>query len=160
MCSVISETFQVYSPKSFPGMSESTDITRLFSEQGVRIRIRKEARMANILPLKRQHDSQEQHEETRTKSILYRSNTFAHDQGPKRASIMSMQNLLTSDTQPSQPVDYRPVSPNSPYSQQSSSFQRTLPLPLPTITYSHMESKFTQSTSLLSNLSQNLGRHK
>ncbi|KAI7872058.1 velvet factor-domain-containing protein [Spinellus fusiger] len=44
LSSVMSETFQVYSPKAFPGMSESTFLTRSFSDQGVRVRIRKEAR--------------------------------------------------------------------------------------------------------------------
>ncbi|ORY99562.1 velvet factor-domain-containing protein [Absidia repens] len=48
-CSILSEVFQVYSPKSFPGMSESTFLTRSFSEQGVRIRIRKETR-SNLSP--------------------------------------------------------------------------------------------------------------
>ncbi|RUS22647.1 velvet factor-domain-containing protein, partial [Jimgerdemannia flammicorona] len=42
--SVYSEIFTVYSPKLFPGMSESTFLTRSFSDQGVRIRIRKENR--------------------------------------------------------------------------------------------------------------------
>ncbi|CDH57921.1 developmental regulator [Lichtheimia corymbifera JMRC:FSU:9682] len=41
LCSILSDTFQVYSPKTFPGMSESTDLTRWFSDQGVRVRIRR-----------------------------------------------------------------------------------------------------------------------
>ncbi|KAI8330171.1 velvet factor [Chlamydoabsidia padenii] len=44
--SVISDPFTVYSPKYFPGMSESSLLTRLFSDQGVRIRIRKDTRMS------------------------------------------------------------------------------------------------------------------
>ncbi|KAL0094767.1 hypothetical protein J3Q64DRAFT_1078602 [Phycomyces blakesleeanus] len=47
LSSVMSKTFQVYSPKAFPGMSESTFLTRSFSDQGVRVRIRKEARGAD-----------------------------------------------------------------------------------------------------------------
>lgn len=43
--SVISDVFTVYSPKAFPGMSESTFLSRSFSDQGVRIRIRKEHRI-------------------------------------------------------------------------------------------------------------------
>ncbi|SAM04166.1 hypothetical protein [Absidia glauca] len=42
--SVISDPFTVYSPKYFPGMSESSLLTRSFSDQGVRIRIRKDTR--------------------------------------------------------------------------------------------------------------------
>ncbi|KAI9487581.1 MAG: velvet factor-domain-containing protein [Benjaminiella poitrasii] len=47
LSAVISDIFQVYSPKSFPGMSESTFLTRSFSDQGVRIRIRKEPRISS-----------------------------------------------------------------------------------------------------------------
>ncbi|KAJ2081395.1 hypothetical protein H4R24_002381 [Coemansia sp. RSA 988] len=41
--SVTSENFFVYSPKRFPGMMESTQLSKLFAEQGLRIRIRTEA---------------------------------------------------------------------------------------------------------------------
>ncbi|ORZ20199.1 velvet factor-domain-containing protein [Absidia repens] len=44
LVSVISNPFTVYSPKYFPGMSESSLLTRSFSDQGVRIRIRKDTR--------------------------------------------------------------------------------------------------------------------
>ncbi|KAI8987540.1 velvet factor-domain-containing protein [Mycotypha africana] len=46
ICCTFSNPFRVYSPKNFPGMSESTELTRTFSDQGLRIRIRKEARAA------------------------------------------------------------------------------------------------------------------
>lgn len=39
-----SDPFTVYSPKAFPGMSESTFMSRSFGDQGVRLRIRKEPR--------------------------------------------------------------------------------------------------------------------
>ena len=41
---IVSEEFTVYSAKNFPGMSESTLISRSFGDQGVRIRIQKENR--------------------------------------------------------------------------------------------------------------------
>lgn len=41
---VTSDVFVAHSPKSFPGMAESTFLTRSFSDQGVRLRIRKEPR--------------------------------------------------------------------------------------------------------------------
>ncbi|KAI8082964.1 velvet factor-domain-containing protein [Halteromyces radiatus] len=44
LVSVISNPFTVYSPKHFPGMSESSLLTKSFSDQGVRIRIRKDTR--------------------------------------------------------------------------------------------------------------------
>lgn len=43
--SVYSNAFQVHSSKTFPGMLESTFLSRSFSDQGVRIRIRKEHRV-------------------------------------------------------------------------------------------------------------------
>jgi hypothetical protein len=42
--SIISEPFSVHASKNFPGMSESTSLTRSFSDQGVRLRLRKEPR--------------------------------------------------------------------------------------------------------------------
>ncbi|PGH07262.1 hypothetical protein AJ80_08022 [Polytolypa hystricis UAMH7299] len=42
--SVLSQPFKVHPPKSFPGMSESTFLSRSFADQGVKLRIRKEAR--------------------------------------------------------------------------------------------------------------------
>ncbi|KAJ2374680.1 hypothetical protein IW150_002967, partial [Coemansia sp. RSA 2607] len=40
--SVVSGAFSVYSPKRFPGMMSSTKLSKLFAEQGLRIRIRSE----------------------------------------------------------------------------------------------------------------------
>src|SRR4051812_37016057 len=42
--SITSQSFLVHSTKNFPGMSESTFLTRSFSDQGVRLRLRKEPR--------------------------------------------------------------------------------------------------------------------
>ncbi|OJJ44026.1 hypothetical protein ASPZODRAFT_135465 [Penicilliopsis zonata CBS 506.65] len=42
--SIISERFTVLPPKSFPGMAESTFLSRSFADQGVKLRIRKEPR--------------------------------------------------------------------------------------------------------------------
>ncbi|TVY85505.1 Spore development regulator RYP2 [Lachnellula suecica] len=44
MQSIRSDSFPVHSHKNFPGMSESTFLTRSFSDQGVRLRLRKEPR--------------------------------------------------------------------------------------------------------------------
>lgn len=41
---IVSDPFPVHSTKNFPGMSESTFLTRSFSDQGVRLRLRKEPR--------------------------------------------------------------------------------------------------------------------
>ena len=42
---VKSNTFTVYSAKKFPGLAESTNLSRLVAEQGCRVRIRRDVRM-------------------------------------------------------------------------------------------------------------------
>ncbi|ESZ99361.1 hypothetical protein SBOR_0231 [Sclerotinia borealis F-4128] len=44
MGSISSDQFTVYSSKSFPGMMESTSMTKKFQEQGLKLRVRKEPR--------------------------------------------------------------------------------------------------------------------
>ncbi|KAB5583248.1 velvet factor-domain-containing protein [Coniochaeta sp. 2T2.1] len=44
LASVRSDPFTVYAQKYFPGMAESTFLTRSFSDQGVRLRLRKDSR--------------------------------------------------------------------------------------------------------------------
>ncbi|KAJ2843081.1 hypothetical protein J3B02_005382, partial [Coemansia erecta] len=44
--SITSTMFTVYSAKKFPGMEESTRLTKLFAEQGLKIRVRKEQKSA------------------------------------------------------------------------------------------------------------------
>ncbi|PWY87641.1 hypothetical protein BO70DRAFT_385899 [Aspergillus heteromorphus CBS 117.55] len=41
---IVTDRFTVYPPKSFPGMAESTFLSRSFADQGVKLRIRKEPR--------------------------------------------------------------------------------------------------------------------
>ncbi|KAF1833756.1 hypothetical protein BDW02DRAFT_461427, partial [Decorospora gaudefroyi] len=47
LCSKTSEKFNVVLPKDFKGLEESTYLSRAFSDQGVRLRLRKEARGMN-----------------------------------------------------------------------------------------------------------------
>lgn len=42
---VLTEPFKVYSPKKFPGMTESTKLSKIFARQGIKIPIRKENRL-------------------------------------------------------------------------------------------------------------------
>ncbi|ORE09585.1 hypothetical protein BCV72DRAFT_58352 [Rhizopus microsporus var. microsporus] len=48
--SILSDQFFVYSAKKFPGMEESTFLSRSFADQGLKIRIRKELRQRRKLP--------------------------------------------------------------------------------------------------------------
>ncbi|KAK2799056.1 Spore development regulator ryp2 [Onygenales sp. PD_10] len=52
--SIISKPFTVSPPKNFPGMAESTALSRSFADQGVKLRIRKEARTLMKRPLPRE----------------------------------------------------------------------------------------------------------
>jgi len=42
------EKFQVYSAKKFPGVIESTDLSKAFSKQGIKIPIRKDNKMEEV----------------------------------------------------------------------------------------------------------------
>ncbi|CAO3639341.1 unnamed protein product [Mucor hiemalis] len=130
VCSVFSDPFQVYSPKSFPGMSESTALTRTFSDQGVRIRIRKEAKSVTVTPSMKRRRGMDQHE-----SEIYSSSSASTT--PKEEThylgstspinsvnnVMSMQNLLIAE----------PTTTSSPVHESLLFSNRTiLPLPQPT----------------------------
>lgn len=47
---VFSEKFQVYSAKKFPGVIESTPLSKCFAQQGIKIPIRKDLKMEEIGP--------------------------------------------------------------------------------------------------------------
>ncbi|OJD27581.1 hypothetical protein ACJ73_01019 [Blastomyces percursus] len=51
--SILSKPFTVSPPKNFPGMAESTWLSRSFADQGVKLRIRKEARTLLKRPMPR-----------------------------------------------------------------------------------------------------------
>ncbi|KAI8069991.1 velvet factor-domain-containing protein [Gongronella butleri] len=54
---LFSDTFTVYLPKQFPGALEATFLSRTFSDQGVKMRIRKEHRLQPSNPRKRKSES-------------------------------------------------------------------------------------------------------
>ncbi|CAO3586872.1 unnamed protein product [Absidia cylindrospora] len=137
-CSVLSDVFQVYSPKSFPGMSESTLLTRSFSEQGVRIRIRKETRSNSSPPSKRRRsDGDNDNDDVDETSATPMSPSSPPNSLPQQhiqplppvikstQSIMSMKNILISPIQEGpaieNPINSFPLSSSSatrlPYSQ-------------------------------------------
>ena len=47
LASCYSEAFQVYSAKKFPGVIESTDLSKCFATQGIKIPIRKDGVRGN-----------------------------------------------------------------------------------------------------------------
>ena len=48
LASIFSDVFTVYSAKKFPGVIESTDLSKCFALQGIKIPIRKDGARGNI----------------------------------------------------------------------------------------------------------------
>ena len=48
LASTFSEVFQVYSAKKFPGVIESTALSKCFATQGIKIPIRKDGPRGNV----------------------------------------------------------------------------------------------------------------
>jgi hypothetical protein len=60
LATVFSQTFQVYSAKKFPGVIESTELSKAFAQQGVKIPIRKDnAKIANAEEFKNDNSDPE-----------------------------------------------------------------------------------------------------
>ncbi|PIG89634.1 nuclear division Rft1 protein [Aspergillus arachidicola] len=51
LTSIISDRFTVSRPKGFPGMTEATSLSRLFADQGVKLKLRKKSRAGIKRPL-------------------------------------------------------------------------------------------------------------
>lgn len=60
-----SKPFQVYSAKKFPGLAESTSLSRVVAEQGCRVRIRRDVRMRRRETGKDFGDYEEEHQHIR-----------------------------------------------------------------------------------------------
>ncbi|ORZ26236.1 velvet factor-domain-containing protein [Absidia repens] len=118
LASVISDPFTVYSPKYFPGMSESSLLTRLFSEQGVRIRIRKDTRNNGKRQKIQEDDATTEKSPTSPQILPPISSSITTTSTPSRVA-MSMQNIL------------------SPSLEDSCNFYSTRTLPPPTRLLSH-----------------------
>ncbi|TPX50851.1 hypothetical protein SeLEV6574_g00677 [Synchytrium endobioticum] len=79
--SISSEVFNVYPAKKFPGMEESTFLSRSFAEQGLKIRIRKELR-----PRKGKRDASERDDSLTQKTKRGKKNTRDDSDGGGSAS--------------------------------------------------------------------------
>ncbi|CAO3614026.1 unnamed protein product [Cunninghamella blakesleeana] len=64
--SILSDQFIVYSAKKFPGMEESTSLSRSFADQGLKIRIRKELRQRKKIAKRNESDDESPYMSTRT----------------------------------------------------------------------------------------------
>ncbi|KAI5481702.1 tuberin [Pseudohyphozyma bogoriensis] len=77
--SIVTDTFQVYSSKRFPGMGQSTDLSRAFASQGLRLRIRRPNKNddENSEPLRDDDDTHETATSASSRSAL--PPPIAHD---------------------------------------------------------------------------------
>ncbi|KAG0013523.1 hypothetical protein BGZ80_011018 [Entomortierella chlamydospora] len=83
---ILSNTMTVYSSKTFPGMSESTFLSRSFSDQGVRIRIRKDHHVKPKRPVSVDNDDN-MHSPLSSCHDLSDGESSQHIKRPKSSSI-------------------------------------------------------------------------
>ncbi|CAO3580349.1 unnamed protein product [Absidia cylindrospora] len=133
--SILSDQFIVYSAKKFPGMEESTFLSRSFADQGLKIRIRKELRQRRKAGKRSESDDESPRIQTRTIDKRPRQELHHH---PLQAdsivptSISTAPDHSTSTTTPSlsassSVLDLRvppPSSPQAMYSMQQSYGER------------------------------------
>ncbi|CZT09395.1 uncharacterized protein RCO7_07394 [Rhynchosporium graminicola] len=97
-----SEMFQVYSAKKFPGLAESTSISRIVAEQGCRVRIRRDVRM-------RRRDGKPNGDEAQAEN--YQSSRPVHDerQGRSRANTYGSEDgNRSAHSSPERPIAQKP----------------------------------------------------
>jgi len=132
MQSVQSDRFTVYPQKNFPGMSESTFLTRSFSDQGVRLRLRKEPR------------------------------TLLRKRGPASDDYQPRQYRNSHNRQQSQSREQHVIEPPNPTGTRQQIENAEIPLPVHTHSYEQRQQvgrTFSQSTASASGYSDD-GSHK
>jgi hypothetical protein len=97
--SIVSDKFPVHGPKFFPGLNESTQLTRSFSDQGVRLRVRKEPRTLlrkrgpayqDYVPRRYKRDRHQQEKsEEQIESSVDSPLSSRHSQAEQQGSIQS-----------------------------------------------------------------------
>lgn len=154
---VKSAPFTVYSAKKFPGLTESTHLSRIVAEQGCRVRIRRDVRMR-----RRDHkpDDQTPHEEylpCRDEKEIFRHRTRSRSLSgsiPDSAQTPTRPDPFTvapSQPQPPQPPPPRPsyldrsLAPLQTTSTHTSAFH---PSPAPSYTHQDRSSYSLSSRSL------------
>lgn len=127
--------FNVYSAKKFPGLAESTSLSRIVAEQGCRVRIRRDVRMR-----RRDTKSSKNYEDYEDEAAYTRSDRFATPDTFNKSQIpdrpRSISNGIDTPTSfagdqrrqsmqemgyYSQPNNYQPAPPPAPQPQSASS---------------------------------------
>ncbi|KAI8204090.1 Spore development regulator vosA [Colletotrichum sp. SAR 10_65] len=110
---VLSEPFEVHSPRSFPGLAQSTTLTKTLSDQGIRVRIRKDshkvrtaadtARFAQAVTQKRRF-----HEDSQP-TVVKRHRGEAASVMPLQMPLQQANNYVTSGGSQHSPFDMAQV---------------------------------------------------
>ncbi|KAL1921356.1 uncharacterized protein VTP21DRAFT_11072 [Calcarisporiella thermophila] len=147
--SIYSDVFTVYSAKKFPGMEESTFLSRSFADQGLKIRIRKETRVRRRLSKRKETEGIEGMENTHPHK-RNRKHSRSDEDSDETDGLDSISPIVSarsfSPSQNCDPVEpFRPerlstpplphkLHPQSPISSHYPSLSPTLrPLPFPTV---------------------------
>jgi len=97
LASVRSDAFQVLQQKDYKGLEESTYLSRTFSDQGVRLRLRKESR--NLAGQKRRYQPEDPVENTPQKRFHPQHQQQSYL--PSTGYLPSTSNLVTASSMPS-----------------------------------------------------------
>ena len=114
--SVISQPFQVFAAKTFPGMSQSTFLSRSFSDQGVRIRIRKEHRI-QVRQNRSGNESVSGHEiRTRQREMVSTASVAYNNRHPPPPPVLQHRSTTSSSSSnpPYEPYPSSRIRPEAP----------------------------------------------
>lgn len=127
---VKSAPFSVYSAKKFPGLAESTNLSRVVAEQGCRVRIRRDVRMRRRDGPKTKGSYDDYDDEPGyVRSDRYATpDLYNKPQMPDRPRSISNGNM---DTAAPLSAERRPSNQDIPYFGQASYQQHPLPAPQP-----------------------------
>ncbi|KAJ2280205.1 hypothetical protein GGH14_002451 [Coemansia sp. RSA 370] len=111
--SITSTMFTVYSAKKFPGMEESTRLTKLFAEQGLKIRVRKEQKTGRPKGARSRPIATALHSESGPPAPLSHISTWG-DPRPHSSGSMTYPGMAGHPDHPQQQQQQPP--PPAPYS--------------------------------------------
>lgn len=128
---VQSAAFSVYSAKKFPGLAESTALSRIVAEQGCRVRIRRDVRMRRRENKNKDYD--EYGEETMYTPVHEAATPDAYRQHTPMEAAERQRSVSNAsiDRVPQYPMEHRPSVPEGHYAQPQYQQQAYAPNPAP-----------------------------
>ena len=143
---VKSEPFIVFSAKKFPGLAESTALSRVVAEQGCRVRIRRDVRMR-----RRDTKPNEKYDEYDEENGYPRSDRFitpdAYGQAPITDRPRSVSHSSVDPSTPYVSMDQRPSMQDMSYYNQSAYQQASATAPMPSSASGNYPSRLSFGSS-------------